>query len=136
MPLNIHKKKAKPDSKPVEAQLPKGVTPRPLITKQVQAGSAVILPDVNLQPVAGGAKFLIHLHKVENGTAIWYRVEGYDETTGQIKLRSRHANTFGTQMHPSVALYYMVVVEPAGATAPSDEAFNGVKKLTKADPIQ
>ena len=138
MPVNIRKKEgAKSASKPVTVQpLPKGVPPRPLLTKPIQAGNATVLPDVNLHPVSGSSKFLVHLYKTENNTAIWYRIEGFDESTGDIKLRSRHKNTFGTYTHPSVALYYMVVVEPGSMNEPSDEAFAAVRKLSKIDPIE
>jgi hypothetical protein len=133
VPVTIHKRTKSSPPVPVQP-VAQGIPARPVFTKTIHAGTAAILPDMDLHDVPGHTKFLIHLHKTENGSAIWYRVIGYDESTGQMKLRSRHKNTFDTKMHPSVSLYYMVVMESDGAVEPSKEAFKEVRKLM-TDPL-
>jgi hypothetical protein len=134
VPVTIHKKVKEPVPVVPVAVQAHSIPVRPVFTQTIHVGNSSILPDMDLHDIPGRTKFLVHLNKTENGTAIWYRVVGYDEDTGQMKLRSRHKNTFDTKMHPSVSLYYMVVVESEGVDAPSSDAFHEIRKLV-IDPL-
>lgn len=140
MPVTF-RKRAKPSAPaipvvPSVTNVPLVVAARPTFTKTLHVGNADILPDIDLHDVPGRTKFLVNMHKTENGSAIWYRVVGYDENTGQMKLCSRHAHPFDAKSYPSIALHYMVVMEGKEAVSPSKEVLKEIKKMMTADPIQ
>jgi hypothetical protein len=99
---------------------------RPEIKKTIKVGTSEIRPDIDLHYEQGKAKFLVNLRK----PGIWYEVVDFDEVDKKtLKLRSKDDNTFMSKVHGTVSRNYMVVVEPEGTKAPSEEAQARVLKL-------
>ena len=88
-------------------RLERGPRGRPVLDKAVKIGNSTIMPDIDMHDVLGGCKFLVHLKK----KGIWYKVVGYDEAEGSLKLLTQAGVAFDGHMHRTVGSNYMVVME-------------------------
>lgn len=99
--------------------------PRPVFEMQ-KVGLQRILPDINVVPVSGRIKFLVHARR-DN----WYVILG--EVGNEIKLKSRHNLIFMVSRDGTVPHNFVVIDAPEDAPAPTPEVIQRTRALFAGD---